>query len=85
MTRTSTKTCTITVAEIVRTSNDALSVCTTTVVEDPYLYRFPNMNDYFHYERSVNVYFLYFASNENRPVCTLRRYNPDATFVNECL
>ena len=33
---------------------------------------------YFHYRRE-NVYFLYFAPNENRPFCTLRRYNPETT------
>ena len=54
-----------------------------TVVEDPYLYRFPNMNDYLHYKRPENVYFLYFAPNPNRPVCMLRRYNPETTPVNE--
>ena len=31
--------------------------CTTTVA----------VNDYLHYERPENVYFLYFAPNENRP------------------
>ena len=40
-------TCTTIIAEIARTSTDDLGVCTMTVVEDPYLYRFPNMNDYF--------------------------------------
>ena len=28
-------------------------------------------NDYFHYRRRENVYFLYFAPNENSPACTL--------------
>ena len=37
------------------------------------------MYPYFHYERLENDYFLYFAPNENRPVCTLRRYNPETT------
>ena len=32
-----------------------------------------------------NIYFLYLAPNESRPVCTLRRYNPETTSVNECL
>ena len=36
-----------------------------TVVEDLYLYHFPNMNDYLHYECPENVYFLYFAPNPN--------------------
>ena len=35
------------------------------VAEDPYLYRFPNINDYFHYERPKNFYFPYTASNSN--------------------
>ncbi|XBH95105.1 hypothetical protein VPH35_085734 [Triticum aestivum] len=35
--------------------------------------------------RLVNVYFLYLAPIENRPVCTLRRYNPRRPFENECL
>ena len=42
------------------------------------------MYPYFHYERPENVYFLYFAPNENRPFCTLRRYNPE-TIVRERL
>ena len=36
------------IAEIARTSTDDLGTCTTTVVEDSYLYRFPNMYHDFH-------------------------------------
>ena len=50
MTRTSTKMWTTTVAKIARPSTDDLGMCMMTVVEDPYLYHFPNMNDYLHYK-----------------------------------
>ena len=57
-----------------RTTSVAEDPCTTTVV----------VYDYLHYERPENVYFLCFAPNENRPFCTLRRYNPE-TIVRERL
>ncbi|XP_048544922.1 uncharacterized protein LOC125523903 [Triticum urartu] len=66
LTRTSTKKCTSTVAEIARTSTDDLEACTTIIVGDPYLYRFQNMNDYFHYDRPENVYFPFIAPNSTR-------------------
>ena len=49
--------CSTTVAEIARTSTDDLGARTTTIVEDSYLYRFLNMNDYLHYERRESDYF----------------------------
>ena len=36
------------------------------IVGDPYLYRFPNMNDYFHYDRPENIYFPFIAPNSTR-------------------
>ena len=38
-----------------------------TVVEDPYLYRFPDMNNYLHYERPENVYSLYITLTQIAP------------------
>ena len=35
------------------------------------------MYHYFYYECPKNVYFLFLAPNENHPICTLRRYNPE--------
>ena len=54
------------------TTSVAKNPCTTTIA----------VYDYLHDERPENVYFLYFAPNENRPFCTLRRYNPESTPVN---
>ena len=76
-------TCTTTIAEIARTSTDDLGVCTMTVVEDPYLYHFPNTNVNFP-QRPEKVYFLYLHQTPTIPIARFEGITTETTAVNEC-